>query len=75
MSSNVGDRFWHKLCRNDHYLILGMMFSSVLLILSLFTYPFVDPNSATYVVVVIDILMMAGLFTLCAATLAMCRRR
>lgn len=75
MSSDVGERFWHNVCRNDHLLILGMAFSGVLLILSLVTFPFVDRDSATYVIVVLDIVMMSGLFALCAATLALCRRR
>lgn len=75
MSSDFRDRFWHKVCMNDQFLILGMMFSVVLLVLSLATYPFVDRNSATYVIVVIDIVMMSGLFALCAGMLTKCRRR
>lgn len=64
-----------QVCTQKQQLVFGILLSVVLMVLSLVSLTVVHPESATYVIVVLNLVSLSFITVIFSITILLCRRR
>jgi hypothetical protein len=70
---SVRERFWEMVCSAYGIIRLGFSLTVVMFLLSLFSFLYVEPGSATYAILQVDLVLLAVSFVVLSIPLYRCR--
>ena len=71
----MSEQFFRRICRYRYLLWLLFQFVVVLLLLSLFSVPFLEPGSPTYYISIVNFVILLALLAVSGGLAFVCERR
>ncbi|MFB6152282.1 MAG: hypothetical protein ABEJ40_10805 [Haloarculaceae archaeon] len=75
MSKSFRETFWDVACSSKHRIHVLFIVSSTFLIVGVLSWPFIEPGTPAYVMIVIDFALLGTMFVFSVVVLYRCRQR